>query len=211
MGIRGVTLMGLTNEFVQYLTTPEEYDRQHYEGGSTIYGPAEGAAVSDSLVELTERMRKGKRAQAPYPFDPRNGVVADGRPFGPGSSVASITTQPVDVPPGAQAVFMWQGGPSGLDKRLDKPFITIQRRVGGRWRKAADDLGLAIVWTAGADGAYDAHWQVPRSAKPGRYRFAIRANLYRLRSQRFRVDPVAAATDTDPNHPAALFAPVTRR
>ena len=41
LGVEGVTLMGLTNEFVQYLTTPEEYDRQHYEGGSTIYGPAE--------------------------------------------------------------------------------------------------------------------------------------------------------------------------
>jgi hypothetical protein len=211
MGIKGVTLMGLTNEFIQYLVTPEEYDRQHYEGGSTIYGPAEGAAVSDSLVELTERMREGKRAPAPYPFDPRNGVVADGRPFGDGSSVASITTQPVDVPPGAQAVFKWQGGPSGLDKRLDKRFIAIERRTRKGWRRVADDLGLSIVWTGDADGLYDAHWQVPRDAKPGRYRIAVYANLYRLRSAPFRVDPAAPATDTDPTHPAAMFAPVTRR
>ncbi len=211
MGIRGVTLMGLTNEFVQYLVTPEEYDRQHYEGGSTIYGPAEGAAVSDSLVELTERMREGKRAPTPHPFDPRNGIAADGRPFGDGSSVASATTQPVDVPPGAQAVFKWQGGPSGLDKRLDKRFIAIERRIGGRWRRVADDLGLSIVWTADAEGAYDAHWQVPRSAKLGRYRVQVFANLYRLHSAPFRVDPAAPATDTDPTHPAAMFAPVTRR
>jgi neutral ceramidase len=213
MGVRGVTMMGLTNEFVQYLTTPEEYDRQHYEGGSTIYGPAEGAAVSDALVELTERMRDGKRAQAPYPFDPRNGVVADGRPFGDGSSVASADTQPVDVPPGAQAVFKWRGGPSGLDKRLDKPFIAIERRSrpGGGWRRVADDLGLSIVWTADADGNYNVHWQVPRAAKPGTYRIAVLANLYRLCSARFRVDRSAPAVDTDPTHPAALFAPVTRR
>ncbi|HEY8000802.1 MAG TPA: neutral/alkaline non-lysosomal ceramidase N-terminal domain-containing protein [Solirubrobacterales bacterium] len=211
MGIRGVTLMGLTNEFIQYLTTPEEYDRQHYEGGSTIYGPAEGAAVSDSLVELTERMRKGKPAQAPYPFDPRHGVVADGKPFGLGSALASVISQPIDVPPGAQAVFKWQGGPSGLDKRLDKRFISIQRRVGGRWRRVADDLGLSIVWTGDAAGTYDVHWQLPSRAKPGRYRFTITANLYRLRSQPFRVDRSAPATDTDPNHPAALFGPVTRR
>jgi neutral ceramidase len=211
MGVWGVTLMGLTNEFVQYLTTPEEYDRQHYEGGSTIYGPAEGAAVADSLVELTERMRDGKRAPKPYPFDPRNGIVPDGRPFGDGSSVATATTQPVDVPPGAQAVFMWQGGPSGLDKRLDKPFVAIERRTGNRWRRVADDLGLSIVWTADADGNYDVHWQVPRKAKPGSYRIAILANLYRLRSHPFRVDPSAPATDTDPTHPAAMFAPVTRR
>ncbi len=211
MGIKGVTLMGLTNEFVQYLTTPEEYDRQHYEGGSTIYGPAESAAVSDSLVELTKRMREGKPAPKPHPFDPRNGIVADGAPFGDGSSVASVTTQPIDVPPGAQAVFMWQGGPSGLDKRLDKRFIAIERRTGHGWRRVADDLGMSIVWTGDADGAYDVHWQVPRNAKPGRYRFAIYANLYRLRSAPFRVDPSAPATDTDPTHPAAMFAPVTRR
>jgi hypothetical protein len=211
MGIRGVTLMGLTNEFVQYLVTPEEYDRQHYEGGSTIYGPAEGAAVSDSLVEMTERMREGKRAPAPYPFDPRHGVVPDGRPFGDGSSVASITTQPVDVPPGAQAVFMWQGGPSGLDKRLDKRFIAIERRTRAGWRRVADDLGLSIVWTGDADGNYNVHWQVPRAAKPGRYRIRVYANLYRLRSAPFRVDRAAPATDTDPTHPAAMFAPVTRR
>jgi neutral ceramidase len=212
-GIRGVTLMGLTNEFIQYLTTPEEYDRQHYEGGSTIYGPAEAAAVADSLVTLTERLGDGKPAPAPYPFDPRNGVVPDGRPFGMGSSVASPTEQPTAVPPGAQAVFKWQGGPSGLDRRLDKRFIAIQRKVGPKssWRTVADDLGLSIVWTADAGGAYDAHWQVPRSAKPGRYRVVVSANFYRLRSAPFRVDPSAPATDTDPNHPAALFAPVTRR
>ncbi len=50
LGVKGVTVMGLTNEFIQYITTPEEYDRQHYEGGSTIYGPAEGAAMTDVLV-----------------------------------------------------------------------------------------------------------------------------------------------------------------
>ncbi|MDX6581851.1 MAG: neutral ceramidase [Solirubrobacterales bacterium] len=211
MGIGGVTLMGLTNEFIQYVTTPEEYDRQHYEGGSTIYGPAEGAAISDSLVELTKRMREGKRAPAPYPFDPRHGVVADGRPFGDGSSVASVTAQPTTVPPGAQAVFKWQGGPSGLDKRLDKRFIAIERHTRSGWRRVADDLGLEIVWTGDAAGAYDVHWQVPRAAKPGRYRVAVTANLYRLRSAPFRVDPAAPATDTDPTHPAAMFAPVTRR
>ncbi len=211
MGIKGVTLMGLTNEFIQYLVTPEEYDRQHYEGGSTIYGPATGAAVSDSLVELTERMRDGKRAPKPYPFDPRNGVVANGRPFGDGSAVASITTQPVAVPPGAQAVFKWQGGPSGLDKRLDKRFIAIERRTRKGWRRVADDLGLSIVWTGDAEGNYNVHWQVPRAAKPGRYRIRVYANLYRLQSAPFRVDPAAPATDTDPTHPAAMFAPVTRR
>ena len=211
LGVKGVTVMGLTNEFIQYITTPEEYDRQHYEGGSTIYGPAEGAALSDVLVQMATDLRRGKRAPKPYPFDPRHGVVADGAPFGSGARSAAPTAQPVDVPPGAQAVFKWQGGPRGLDKRLDKRFISIQRRAGKRWRRVADDLGVAIVWTGDPDGAYDAHWQVPHKAKRGRYRMVVTANHYRLKSAPFRVNPEAPATDTDPSHPAALFGPVTRK
>jgi neutral ceramidase len=212
IGIHGVTVMGLTNEFIQYVTTPEEYDRQHYEGGSTIYGPAEGAALIDSLVELATRMRDGKPAPAPYPFDPRHGVEPNGAPFGGGSSTATVTGQPIDVPPGAQAVFKWQGGANGLDKRLDRRFIAIERKGrNGRWTRVADDLGVSIVWTGDPNGAYDAHWQVPRKAKPGTYRVAVTANFYRLRSATFKVDPAAPATNTDPTHPAAIYAPVTRR
>ena len=37
-GITGVQLSGLVNEYLSYFTSPQEYDAQHYEGGSTMYG-----------------------------------------------------------------------------------------------------------------------------------------------------------------------------
>ncbi len=40
---------------------------------------------------------------------------------------------------------------------------------------------------------------------------AITANRYRLRSKAFSVNRAAPAQDTDPTHPAALFAPITNR
>ena len=129
LGVRGVTVMGLTNEFIQYITTPEEYDRQHYEGGSTIYGPAEGAALTDVLVEMARRLRDGKPAPDAYPFDPRHGVEPNGEPFGKGASSATATAQPAAQPPGSQAVFQWQGGPRGEDRPLDRRFIAIQRKA----------------------------------------------------------------------------------
>jgi neutral ceramidase len=209
LGVKGVTVMGLTNEFIQYITTPEEYDRQHYEGGSTIYGPAEGAAMSDVYVEMAKAMRDGKPAPKAYPFDPRHGVTPTGAPFGKGAKSATATAQPTTQPPGAQAVFMWQGGPRGEDRPLDRRFIAIERKTKHGFKRVADDLGVSIVWTGDPDGAYDAHWQISPKAKPGTYRFKITANHYKLRSGTFSVDPSAPATDTDPDHPASLFGPVT--
>jgi hypothetical protein len=210
-GVRGIAVSGLANEFIQYITTPEEYDRQHYEGGSTMYGPAQSAAITDSLVALADALRRGRPAPAPHPFDPRNGVEPNGAPYGRGAPSGSIVTQPLDVPPRGQAVFEWQGGPRGLDRRLDRRFIAIQRRTRGRWRRVADDLGMAIVWTVDDSGRYDVHWQVPRRAKPGAHRVVVTANRYRLRSARFAVDRSAPALDTDPAHPASAFAPITNR
>ncbi len=210
-GVRGVTVSGLANEFIQYITTPEEYDRQHYEGGSTFYGPAQSAAITDSLVSLAQAMRAGEPAPAPAPFDPRNGIEPTGEPFGKGATEATAVDQPVATPPGSQAAFRWQGGLAGLDRRLDRRFIAIQRRGAKRWRRVADDLGLAIVWTVDDAGVYDAHWQVPRKAREGRYRIKVTANRYRLRSKPFAVDRAAPPVQLDPDHPATMFAPITSR
>src|SRR6185312_7023882 len=84
LGVQGAIVAGLANEYVLYLTTPEEYDRQHYEGGSTLFGPASPVLLTDQLAELTSRMAHGRPAQSPYPFDPRNGVRPDAAPFADG-------------------------------------------------------------------------------------------------------------------------------
>jgi hypothetical protein len=39
----------------------------------------------------------------------------------------------------------------------------------------------------------------------------VTANGYRLTSANFTVAPGAGTTGGDPNHPAAVFAPITRR
>ncbi|MGH2955146.1 MAG: neutral/alkaline non-lysosomal ceramidase N-terminal domain-containing protein [Solirubrobacterales bacterium] len=210
-GVRGAAISGLANEFIQYLTTPEEYDRQHYEGGSTIFGPASSVLLTEQLAELAGRLARGEPAQPAHEFDPRNGVVADGAPFGDGAASAAALRQPDDVPPGAQAVFDWQGGPRGLDRPLDDRFVAIQRRRGHRWRRVADDLGLAIAWTVDAEGRYSMHWQVPKGAREGRHRVVVTANRYRLRSQPFAVDRSTPAKVVDPDHPASMFAPITGR
>src|SRR5207244_103982 len=36
--VSAALIMGLTNGYLEYITTPEEYTAQYYEGGSTLYG-----------------------------------------------------------------------------------------------------------------------------------------------------------------------------
>ena len=210
-GLKGAVVSGLTNEFIQYITTPEEYDRQHYEGGSTFFGPAESAALIEPLTQLAAAIKSGGAAPGAYPYDPTNGIEADAPPYGKGATSGSIVTEPPDVSPGAQAVLVWQGGPRGLDRPLDQRFIAIERKTQQDFQRVADDLGLAIVWTVDGNGRYEMHWQVPKDAAPGTYRVRVTANAYDLTSAEFDVAPGAGGTAGDPNHPAALFAPITNR
>jgi neutral ceramidase len=76
-----VITVGLAGEYLSYFSTPEEYVLQHYEGASTLYGPASGpllahhlAGIARSRAQLQERTfrhRPGpKRA-----FGPRRRAV----------------------------------------------------------------------------------------------------------------------------------------
>lgn len=44
-----VGIVGLTNDYLYYFTTPGEFRSQQYEGGSTIYGPLQGVASVEQL------------------------------------------------------------------------------------------------------------------------------------------------------------------
>ncbi len=86
-GVEAVQISGLANEYLSYFPTPEEYDMQHYEGGSTMFGRTSSVLVQEQLAALAGQLRSGQPATAPYAFDPRNGVTADGAPVRPGGDV----------------------------------------------------------------------------------------------------------------------------
>jgi neutral ceramidase len=192
LGIKRVVLVGYANEYLHYFTTPEEYEMQHYEGGSTLFGEFSSDVLRDSLVALTSRLAAGKLAPDPQPFDGTNGVVPDYTPYDRGAASGSALTQPSAVERLTRARFSWQGGPRGFDRPLDNAFVRIERRVGKSWRQVADDLGLQIIWRVDDNGAYNAEWQVPIDARPGIYRFVITANRYWLKSQPFTVKPATS-------------------
>ena len=187
-GIHSVVISGLANEYLSYFTTPEEYDRQHYEGGSTMYGRASSEVLKLTLVDLAKALAHGKAAPVPYAYDPRNGLAPDKGPFPKGASSGHAIGQPGETQRLARAVFRWHGGPRGEDRRLDRAFVTVQRhtrRYG--WHDIDSDLGLHVLWDVDSNDNYRALWEIPVEQPLGKYRFVVTANRYRLVSHAFRV------------------------
>ena len=193
-GVERAVISGVANEFLQYFTTPEEYERQHYEGGSVLYGKLASNVLKLELSTLAARLVRGEAAPAPYDFDPTNGVTPDGEPFGEGAERGEVVDQPAAVRRLQRAEFGWKGGERGLDRPLDRAFLHVQRRVGRRWRTLTSDMGMQITWQVDDEGEYLARWEVPLDAPRGRYRFVVTAKRYRLESRSFRVSPTNALT-----------------
>jgi hypothetical protein len=107
----------------------------------------------------------------------------------------AILEQPAaSYPRLGHAAIAWRGGPEGLDRPLDVPFVTAERLVRGRWVPYDSDLGLAMLWKVDPEGRHDAFWEVPRYTPVGTYRFVIQAKRYRLTSREFRVEPARMLT-----------------
>ena len=203
-GVRRVVVSGLANEFILYFTTPEEHDRQHYEGGQTLFGRSSSTLVNEESATLASRLVRGLPAQDAFPLDPTNGVRPDGPPYSSGAASGSCIEQPAAVVRRfGKAAFGWQGGPQGLDRPVDRAFVTVQRRVPRRgrrpalWRNVRDDLGLEMLWTVDAHGRYRVVWESAYWAKRGLHRFVVTAKRYRLTSE-----PVPAGHQRRAGRPA---------
>jgi neutral ceramidase len=204
-GVGRVVLAGYANEYASYFTTPEEYGAQHYEGGTTVYGPASGPFITASLADLAGRLVRAEVAPAPYAFDPTLGLRPTAGPYPPGAGRGRVVGEPHATARLGHAVFRWRGGESGTDRPLDSPFVSVQRRSARGWRTVATDLGLELLWSVddahpknegipryrrGRTGTYRAAWEPPVSAPAGRYRFLVTASRYRLTSRPFALGPL---------------------
>jgi neutral ceramidase len=72
----------MANGYIQYVTSDAEYRAQHYEGGSTIYGPRSASVLAEQLGSLAGELgRSGGRS----PANPVSDLVAN-----PGDTVSVL-------------------------------------------------------------------------------------------------------------------------
>ncbi|MBY8852143.1 neutral/alkaline non-lysosomal ceramidase N-terminal domain-containing protein, partial [Saccharothrix sp. MB29] len=98
--LENVLVQGYANDYAQYVTTPEEYDLQQYEGGSTLFGRNTLPAYEQEFGRLAASLRTGAALPpGPTPGTPpftginlQTGVVFDDKPIG--TSFGQVRTEP---------------------------------------------------------------------------------------------------------------------
>src|SRR5439155_3709505 len=135
-GIDFTVVVGLAQEYTGYYTTPEEYDKQFYEGGHTVFGKWSSDLVIQAHGDLTRRLLLGKPDPAPGGTLPGSNIGKAPALTGDGGAPGEITHQPqVRVQRMRTVSISWKGGAAGRDRPLDGPFITLERK-GATGRRA---------------------------------------------------------------------------
>jgi neutral ceramidase len=185
----------VVNEYAGYVTTAEEYARQYYEGGHTLYGPH----TQEFLARHVRRLAGDLAAATPRcdvvaerPFDLRLGryfpvpTSPSGRP-----PERRFLDEPRFVDPTSTGDGYWEAewqdvGPAEL--AWHEPLVAVEAGVAGSgWARAhhdgrpVDDAGWDLEVThAGVEAAghrYRVRWYDPAFGR--RHRFVLPANAGR--------------------------------
>ena len=178
-----VLVAGYSNAYIHYVTTPEEYDAQRYEGGSTMFGRWELGAFLQTAADLARAMADGLPAAAgPRPPDLSAERARWGRPptwdRPAAGDYGRVVTEPrARYRPGDQVRVSFVGAHLANDLRRGGTFLEVQREDAGGWRTVADDgdWSTTLRWQrVGRHGSrVTVTWDVPAGAGPARYRVQV--------------------------------------
>ncbi|KKF93423.1 Neutral ceramidase [Ceratocystis platani] len=187
-----VVLGGPANTYTHYISTPEEYALQRYEGASTLYGPHTLAAYINRTLEylplLFDTVRTPLAAAAeigPLPPDTRNaslhfvaGVVFDSHPFFTafGDVISDVAPSSVYYAGDTvQATFVGANPRNNL--RLEGTFAAVESMISpGVWKTVRDDSDWDLVYnwkrTSSIRGTSKVtlQWHLPDDVERGCYR-----------------------------------------
>ncbi|WAL63384.1 neutral/alkaline ceramidase [Amycolatopsis cynarae] len=179
--LENVIMQGYANAYSQYVTTPEEYDSQQYEGASTLFGRYTLPAYQQEFAGLAAAMRTGAAVDhGPVPRDLSQdqlnfqpGVVMDSAPllkkFGDVLTEAKASYQR-----GEQVLVEFVTGHPKNDLHRNGTFLEIQRLVDGTWVRHADDgdWDTKFHWTRTvlAESKATITWDIPPATPVGKYR-----------------------------------------
>ncbi|MDO5617409.1 neutral/alkaline non-lysosomal ceramidase N-terminal domain-containing protein [Kocuria sp.] len=181
-----VIVHGTCNGYTHYVSTPEEYDSQQYEGAATLYGRFTARAYCQILDQLARAVvnktpvglgavppDKSWTAEPSLQGVPPTDLPELGRWFG------QVIEQPVNTHPGNTVRAQFAGAHPNHDQRRGDTFMAVERNDAGTWVRVRDDqdFDTRFEWQDRGLGVsrVTLSWTVPPGAA-GTYRFVYRGN-----------------------------------
>ena len=158
IGEDAVTLVaGPANTYAHYVTTPEEYALQRYEGGSTMFGPNQLAAyinltvsnlhylANGSVFSPSQKLMAGDNRKSSWSLFPR--VYYDRTPWG--RAYGDVLVQPADTYRRGDVISAtFQGANPRNNLRLEDTYVAVEKLVdSGEWVRVRDDADYFLVYT----------------------------------------------------------------
>ncbi|MBI2383695.1 MAG: neutral/alkaline non-lysosomal ceramidase N-terminal domain-containing protein [Gammaproteobacteria bacterium] len=185
VGVDTVVIAGLSNAYLHYMTTREEYSAQMYEGASTLYGPWQLAAAQQEARRLALTMANGQ----PAPTGVTPAAIALGNPSpittdAPAEFGKLINDAKSGYTQGDAVEVSFVAGYPGNDLKLMSSYLYVERQNGpSKWDVVATDKDpeLLFIWNwASNPVSIEAHvvdsstaeaiWTIPKNMPAGTYR-----------------------------------------
>jgi len=176
-----VVIAGLSNGYSQYVTTPEEYDIQRYEGGSTLFGPHTLNAYRQEITKLAVALATNKTVdigQLPVDYsssiiDIFPGVFFDDGPIG---NIVSDVAKSYKI--GSQVFVTFYSANPRNNYRVQDTFLKVEKKLPtGDWKVIATDAHweTKFFWkkhlNIEIEESYATiEWDIPKTAETGVYR-----------------------------------------
>jgi neutral ceramidase len=178
-----VLVAGYSNGYIHYVTTPEEYEAQQYEGGSTLFGRWELPAFQQTVAALATAMHNGRPVDPGEPTTDLSSRHAKKRPkaasdaVAPGSDFGQVVVDALaNYRLGQRVVVAFVAAHPGNDLHRGGTYLRVERAEGAKWRTVQDDGDWAtrFMWARGRQGRSEVSvtWDIPTDAVPGRYRIS---------------------------------------
>ncbi|KAI1815932.1 Neutral/alkaline nonlysosomal ceramidase [Poronia punctata] len=183
-----VVLGGPANSYSHYVTTPEEYEIQRYEGASTLFGRNQlHAYINLTVSNIVYLAPDSTGSPAPGPSPPDNrkkslsfipGVVQDNPPLK--KKFGDVTKQPEETyARGAVVEATFVGANPRNNLRLEGSFAAVEKLGDGEddeWTRVRDDFDWDLVYSWKRTNEVLGYsevtisWETGVNARPGTYR-----------------------------------------
>jgi neutral ceramidase len=154
-----VVIAGLSNSYTSYVTTPEEYNMQYYEGASVHFGPNTLPAYEQVFSSLADALESGSTVNAGAELADlsddqitlQTGVVFDDVPWL--KNFGDVETQPSDsYSQGDRITVVFWGGHPKNDPLIGSSYADVEQLVDGEWTTVLQDLDPATTYHWARDG-----------------------------------------------------------